>query len=120
MTSVRVGAFEHLTRNRFAAAVAYYPDCLSAIFNVPTLILVGELDELTPAKHCRETIDFQTAAKGIESRLAVYPGAYHWFNERRLANEPEMYLGHRMEYSAAADQAALQDITAFLREHVGH
>lgn len=116
--SVRKGAFEHLTKNRFAAAVAYYPDCSSTIFIAPTLVLVGELDELTPAKYCREMIADQTTEKGIESRLAVYPGAYHWFNQRRLANKPEMYLGHRVEYSAAADQAALQDITKFLREHV--
>lgn len=119
LTSVREGAFEHLTKNRFAAAVAYYPDCLSQVFVAPTLVLVGELDEVAPARYCRHMIADQKAYKSIESRLAVYPGAYHGFNQRRLAGRPEMYLAHRMEYSAAADQAALQDIANFLREHIG-
>lgn len=120
LMSVRRSFFEHLTKNRFAAAIAYYPaDCFSAVFVAPTLVLVGERDELTPAKYCRQMIAYQETLTGIVSRLAVYPGAYHWFNQRRIADKPEMYLDHRMEYDAAADQAALQDITRFLREHVG-
>jgi dienelactone hydrolase len=57
--------------------------------------------------------------KGSRTRLAVYAGAYHWFNQRRAADKPEMYRGQRTEYSATADEAALRDISEFLRQHVG-
>jgi dienelactone hydrolase len=112
-----------LSERRFAAAVAYYPLCaestfIAPTFIAPTLVLVGELDELTTARRCRQMIAAQTE-KGIRTLLAVYPGAYHWFNQRRLANKPEMYQGHRAEYSATADEAGLRDISEFLRQHVG-
>jgi dienelactone hydrolase len=107
-----------LTQHRFAVAVAYYPVCADATFTVPTLVLVGELDEVTPARHCRQMIAAQTE-KGVKTRLVVYPGAYHWFNRRRLANQPETYQGHPAEYSASADEIALRDIGEFLRQHVG-
>jgi dienelactone hydrolase len=117
LTSVRQGAFEHLSQNRFAAAVAYYPSCLSQILVAPTLILVGERDELAPAKYCREMITDQMA--GFRSRLTVYAGAQHGFNQHRLANKSEMLLGQPLHFSAAADQAAFQDIARFLQEHIG-
>jgi dienelactone hydrolase len=119
LTSVREDAFEHLTQNRFAAAIAYYPDCLGALFVAPTLVLVGELDEVAPEKYCRQMISFQATEGSIVSALVVYPAAYHGFNQRRLANKPEMFLGHPMEYSTAADEAALRDISAFLGQHLG-
>ena len=39
---------------RFVAAVAYYPPCGAMTENLvlPALILIGELDDWTPAKHC--------------------------------------------------------------------
>ena len=118
LAAVRDGAVEALSERRFAAAVAYYPVCADDTFIAPTLVLVGELDEITPARRCRQMIAAQTE-KGSRTRLAVYTGAYHWFNQRRAANKPEMYQRHWTEYSATADEAALRDVSEFLRQHVG-
>jgi dienelactone hydrolase len=118
LASARDGAVETLSERRFAAAVAYYPVCTDDTFVAPTLVLVGELDEVTPARRCQQMITAQTE-RGIRTRLAVYTGAYHWFNQRRAANKPEMYQRHWTEYSATADEAALRDISEFLRQHVG-
>lgn len=117
LAAAREGGIATLSERRFAAAVAYYPLCDHDTFVAPTLVLVGELDELTPARRCRQMIAAQTE-KGTRTLLAVYPGAYHWFNQRRLADKPEMYQGHQTEYSAPADEAALRDISEFLRQHI--
>jgi dienelactone hydrolase len=46
--------FAKLYSKTFHAAVAFYPDCsgISGIMSVPTLVLVGDLDDWTPAKAC--------------------------------------------------------------------
>jgi dienelactone hydrolase len=45
-----------LFERQFRAAVAYYPLCEVSMggVSVPTVILIGELDEITPAGQCRE------------------------------------------------------------------
>ena len=51
LTSVERGIVEQTSPNKFRAAIAFYPPCLAfkGDMTVPTLILVGELDDWTPA-----------------------------------------------------------------------
>jgi dienelactone hydrolase len=59
LTSVEHGAIEQTSQNKFRAAIAFYPPCLGFKGNmtVPTLILIGELDDWTPAGECRNMVD---------------------------------------------------------------
>jgi dienelactone hydrolase len=104
--------------HRFAAAVAYYPPCDSANVYAPVLILIGELDDWTPAAACRAMIGKRTGA-GAAVRLVVYPSAHHDFNARRLAGNPQMFFGHRLEYNEAADLAARDEVKQFLATMIG-
>ena len=44
---------------KFRAAVAFYPPCRGFRGNVtiPTLILIGERDDVTPAADCRDLVE---------------------------------------------------------------
>lgn len=68
----------------FRAAVAFYPGCgrldnAGWSARIPTLILIGSLDDWTSAKGCEQMV---TAARGSGARasIQVYPGAYHDFD----------------------------------------
>jgi dienelactone hydrolase len=99
---------------KFRAAVAYYPLCgvASEELNVPTLILIGELDDWTPAKDCELWMK-RRADRGAPVKLVVYPGAYHAFNVPAFADGREM-LGHWLKYDAKAARSAVQEMQSFL------
>ena len=98
---------------QFAAAVAYYPWCPDrAAVGVPTLILIGELDDWAPARACRNMMARRTTL-GAPLRLVVYPDAHHAFN---LKVGPSSHYGHRLEYNEDADRAAWRETAAALRE----
>ncbi|MEO5756966.1 MAG: dienelactone hydrolase family protein [Mesorhizobium sp.] len=66
----------------FRAAVAFYPGCTAQAekgdwaTRVPLLILMGDADDWTPAKPCKEL-----ATDNPDSvKLILYPGAYHDFD----------------------------------------
>lgn len=106
------------TAHRFAAAVAYYPPCGQLNAYAPVLILIGELDDWTPASRCREGMRMRTG-EGAPVRLVVYPEAYHAFNARSLAGKPTTFFGHRLEHNEAADAAALREVAQFLKATIG-
>ena len=60
LSSVERGVVEHSSANKFRAAAAFYPPCRAVRGNltVPALILIGALDDWTPADGC------QTARRG--------------------------------------------------------
>jgi dienelactone hydrolase len=63
----------------FRAAAAFYPPCANqadAEFQLPTLIVVGAQDSVTPAADCRQLAKRQPGV--VE--LVVYPGADHGFD----------------------------------------
>jgi dienelactone hydrolase len=70
---------------RYRAAVAYYPGCAATNATgrwaprTPVLLLVGEADDWTPARHCKDL-----ATRGAEGsrpvELVAYPGARHGFD----------------------------------------
>lgn len=99
---------------KFRAVVAYYPPCRLAAeqLTIPTLILIGEVDDWTPASDCERWIQ-RRAGKGAPVRLVVYPRAYHAFD-----NPSGMiggrYFGHWLKYDADAAQRAIGDMHDFL------
>jgi len=66
---------------RFRAAIAYNPTCgtPAAMMTAPTLILIGEAGDWTPAGQCRQMVAHARPA-GAPIALTVYPGAYHAFD----------------------------------------
>jgi dienelactone hydrolase len=106
--------FENEAAQRFKAAVAFYPRCGAGdMMKMPTLVLIGELDDWSLAGGCRAMLARQ--AKSSPVKLVVYPGAYHVFDAPAPARR---YFGHWLEYNAAADEAAQEDVRRFLAEHL--
>ena len=104
--------FERETEHRFKAAIAFYPYCRSDnTFTIPTLILIGEADDWTPAAACRHMMAMQQG--GTPVRLIVYPGAHHGFDLPTLQPGRETF-GHWIEYNAAAAESAKEEVKRFL------
>ena len=82
----------------FAAAVALYPRCQFSQQlkpDVPLLILIGELDDWTPAKEC-------VPLAGENVSVKVYPGAHHSFDSPR----PKRYVAERINPSSPSGHGA--------------
>jgi len=117
LSAAALGGIDTLFDRHFRAVVAFYPNCasLTGSVSVPTLILIGALDDWTPAGNC-EAMMVRRSGEGAPVKLIVYPGAYHAFNARSLRDKPRTFLGHHLEYNAAADMAAWDAMAAALRE----
>jgi dienelactone hydrolase len=109
--------FENEAEHKIKAAIAFYPSCPSdGTMTVPTLILIGELDDWTRASACREMMAGRSGA-GSPVKLIVYPGAHHSFDAASLHPGRESF-GHRIEYNAAAARLATEEVKRFLAEHL--
>jgi dienelactone hydrolase len=71
-------------RPDFRSAVVFYPGCrrlgdTAWSARIPTLILIGALDNWTPAKHCE---DMARNARGRSAQVSIikYKGAHHAFD----------------------------------------
>ena len=119
LSAVKLGGFGTLFERQFRAAVAYYPPCEISMggVSVPTVVLIGALDDITPARQCEEMMA-RLNGEGAALRLVVYPGAHHAFNSVRLRGKPEYFFGH-LAYNEAADHAAHQEMLAALRQAFG-
>ena len=116
LSSVERGIAEQTSSNKFRAAVAFYPPCagLKGDVTVPTLILIGERDDLNSAEECRNLVAGRDGwgisrqkDRANPIKLVVYPDAYHAFDAPELKVPREM-LGHHLEFNqTAADQAAV-------------
>ena len=129
----------------FVAAVALYPGCgrsvggwqverdghkivgYAGVFKplAPLLILIGALDDWTPAEPCRKLAAAARQA-GYPVEIVVYPGAHHAFDSRA----PVRYVPER--YNSNADggrgattggnneawAAAIVRVREFLEKHV--
>jgi dienelactone hydrolase len=105
---------------KFRAAAAFYPDCASinGPLTVPTLILIGELDDWTTPDACRKLVNGTndlaiSKGDGAAVRLIVYPGAYSGFDLSNL-RAPVLYLGHRIEYNKSATEQSSDTLREFL------
>jgi dienelactone hydrolase len=106
--------FEDEGEHGFQAAIAYYPYCRAGdAMKIPTLILIGDTDDWTPAAMCRRLAARQVANSPL--RLIVYPGAYHGFDAPASGRS---YFGHWLEYDAEAAAAAESEVRQFLGLHL--
>jgi dienelactone hydrolase len=136
------GALEPLAREKedgFAAAVALYPACGvriggwygaigSGVYRpvAPLLILIGELDDWTPAESCRRLAEISRAA-GHPVTIKIYPGAHHSFDS---AN-PVRYVAARINANAPSGRGAttggeprawadsIREVAIFFGQHLG-
>jgi dienelactone hydrolase len=99
---------------RFSAAVAYYPTCgfITEDLILPALVLIGELDDWTPARDCELWTKWQVN-RGASAKVIVYPGAYHAFDASAFV-EGRMSFGHWIKYDAAATARSVQEMQSFL------
>jgi dienelactone hydrolase len=106
------------SKERFRAAIAYYPYCdmTAATMTAPTLILIGEADEQAPVERCREMVA-HARPDGAPIALTVYPGVYHNFDVS-LLTPGVRYGGYWLEYNDAAAKDAEEKTRAFLDAHL--
>ena len=113
-TALDFELFENESAHAFKAAVAYYPACGADVpMKMPTLILIGERDDWTPARGCRTRAAAPIGGSAI--KLIVYPDAYHSFDVPRPGRR---YFGHWLEYNAAADEQAAKEVRRFLADQL--
>jgi dienelactone hydrolase len=127
LSSVERGPILQTARNRFRAAIAFYPHCLGFKDNmtVPTLILIGELDDWARAGECRNMVEgrddygiSRRKGDGVPMKLIVYPGAYHSFDAPQLKT-PVQFLGHHLEFNQAATDQSTGAVREFLDATIG-
>jgi dienelactone hydrolase len=95
----------------FKAAAAFYPPCANQAevrLAIPTLILVGRSDEVTPAADCE-----QLAKNQPDLKLVVYPGAHHLFDDPGFAGGKHV-LGMWLQYDARAAEQSKSEVRDFL------
>lgn len=94
-------------QQKVAGVIAFYPYCFSPDikFSVPTIILIGQLDDWTPARACEGISDKTNLA------ITVFPNARHAFATPGLDG---VYGGYHLKY----DEAATNDAQRRAREFI--
>jgi dienelactone hydrolase len=127
LMSVEHGAIEQTSPNKFGAAIAFYPPCrlFRGDVTVPTLILIGERDDLNPAAACRDMVDgrddmgiSRRPAEGAPIKLIVYPGAFHAFDAPSLKTSRD-FSGHHLEFNQPAADQSMTMLHEFLDATIG-
>jgi dienelactone hydrolase len=114
--SLRVARERFSAQGSLAAFIALYPPCrdtATATFIAPTLILIGQLDDWSPAAEC-ERLAATPRPATPEVRLVEYPDAYHHFDE---PGRQRLSYGHVLAYNAPAAADARGQALAFLAQH---
>jgi dienelactone hydrolase len=110
-------------RYQFRAAVALYPDCrvIHWPMTVPTLILIGQLDNLTRAQDCQDlTQGYPGGGNDKNIRLVVFPSAYHAFDNTSFHSRTALLGQYWLEYNVDATKRSVMEIRDFLRDTIGH
>jgi dienelactone hydrolase len=99
----------------FRSAIAFYPDCavsagLGWSARIPTLLLIGAKDDVTPSPACRQMIEGARGRSAL-TRIVIYPGAYHDFDRPNLplqvnAASPDLASPERGHLAADPDARA--------------
>lgn len=127
LSSVERGPIEQIAKNKFRAAIAFYPPCLGFKDNmtVPTLVLIGELDDWVRAGECRNMAEGRDdygisrhKGDGVPIKLIVFPGAYHSFDAPGLKT-PVQFIGHHLEFNQAATDRSIEAVREFLDATIG-
>jgi dienelactone hydrolase len=97
---------------QIAGVIAFYPYCYDNVVpSPPTLILIGEKDDWTPAGMCQ-------AIKGNANLdVVVYPGASHAF-AMPMGEPIEALGGHHLAFDEKAALDAQQRTDAFMDAHM--
>jgi len=98
----------------FKAAAAFYPPCSNlenARLAIPTLILVGAADGVTPAADCERLAQRQPG----DAKLVVYPHAGHCFDDPAFGGGKSV-MGMVVKYDPDAAKRSKQDLSVFLSE----
>lgn len=100
------------------AVVSFYPWCADTRGRVavPTLLLIGERDDWTPAAFC-EDLWRKRSNEGAEFRLITYPGAFHAFENPDLAGGRNVF-GHWLQYDPESGARAMEEVRAFLAKQL--
>ena len=118
----------------FRAAVAFYPNCTRKYPGgpdvrpyAPLYVLVGALDDWTPAAPCLALVERAQAA-GAPIAIKVYPGAHHAFDapSTPIRYRPEVKNHNRVDGDSgatvgtdpAARADAIAEVTGFLAAHL--
>jgi dienelactone hydrolase len=113
-------AFMLLQDAQFKAAVAFYPPCANqegARLALPTLILVGDRDDVTPEADCARLARAQP--RGISKlKLIVLAGAGHVFDNPGFTGGARVY-GMWVKYNSAAAEQAKAELHRFLAIELG-
>ena len=127
LLSVERSQIERSAKEKFRAAIGFYPPCLGVKGNmtVPTLILIGELDDWTPAQECRNLAEgrddwgiSREKGQGFPIEITVYPGAYHDFDMPHFRT-PQKLLGHHLEFNEEARDRSVDALRKFLYATIG-
>jgi dienelactone hydrolase len=97
----------------FKAAAAFYSPCANvagATLDIPTLILVGTKDEVTPAADCAKLARRQ--APGMV-KFVVYPGAAHGFDLPEFGAGTKV-MGMLLAYDRSAALRSWAELRSFL------
>jgi dienelactone hydrolase len=97
----------------FKAAAAFYAPCANldgAALIIPTLILVGAKDAVTPARDCADLAKRQRPGM---AKLVVYPGAAHAFDLPEFGAGRQV-MGMSLAYDRNAAQRSWADLRGFL------
>ena len=97
----------------FRTAAVFYAPCANqdgAQLKIPTLIVVGRADEVTPAADCEA---FAAAQAAGQATLAVIPGAPHGFDDPAFRGGRRV-LGMSLGYDPKAAAAARAKLMGFL------
>jgi dienelactone hydrolase len=81
---------------------------------IPVLILIGQQDDLTPARFCQDLAQGYANGPNDENiRLVVFPNAYHAFDNPSFPS-PTAFLGSWLEYDPEAAARSAREIKEFL------
>ena len=99
--------------SQLKGAIAYYPYCpgILPVLNTDLLVMIGALDDWTPADLCQEM--HILSRNGHSFDLIVYSGAYHSFDIRGV---DEAYFGHRVLYDPKAANDSFRRVRQFLKQ----
>jgi dienelactone hydrolase len=100
---------------KFKAAAAFYPPCANQRGRrlvLPTLIVVGDHDDVTPAADCARLADAQPRTIS-KLKFIVLAGADHAFDNPGFAGGARVY-GMWLKYDGAAAEQAKAELLRFL------
>jgi dienelactone hydrolase len=83
---------------------------------IPTLILIGALDQWTPAADCSQKLA-AWGTDGVPIELVVYPSVHHGFYYPELQPGRTIF-GHWAEYNEEAAADARRRMREFLDRHL--